>query len=222
MKRFVLLAAAAALMLAGCQTQNAYTGEQQTSKATQGAVIGGLGGAAIGALTHTHGRGAGKNALIGGAIGALAGGLVGNYMDNQEAELRQRLRSSGVRVARVGDDIVLELRNDILFELNSTDLSPRAVRTIDAVAEVLKHYDKTLIEVNGYTDTTGSADYNGKLSQARAESVANVLVDDGINAARISPRGYGETHLKIPTGDNVDEPRNRRVEIRIVPHTAQS
>lgn len=221
MKRFAILATAAALMLAGCETQNAYTDESQTSNATKGAVIGGLGGAAIGALTHTSGKGAGKNALIGGAIGAIAGGLVGNYMDNQEAEMRQRLRSRGVRVARVGDDIVLEMRNDILFELNSADLSPEAVSTIGAVADVLRHYDKTLIEVGGYTDTTGSDRYNQDLSQRRAESVANVLADDGVNPARISPRGYGETQLKIPTGDGVNEPRNRRVEIRIVPHTAE-
>lgn len=221
MKRFAILAAVTALTLTGCETQNAYTDEPQTSNATKGAVIGALGGAAIGALTHTSGHGAGKNALIGGAIGAIAGGLVGNYMDNQEAELRQRLRSRGVRVARIGDDIVLEMRNDILFEVNSTDLSPGSVSTIGAVADVLRHYDKTLIEVDGYTDTTGSDQYNLDLSQRRAESVANVLADDGVNPARLSPRGFGETHLKVPTGDNVNEPRNRRVEIRIVPHTAE-
>lgn len=222
MKRFAIFTVAAALLLAGCQTRNAYTDEPQTSKTAQGALIGGAAGAALGALTHTHGKGAGKNALIGGAVGAIAGGLVGNYMDNQEADLRNRLRASGVRVARVGDDIVLEMRDDILFQLNSTDLSPSAVRTIDAVAEVLAHYDRTLIDVNGYTDTTGSEDYNLRLSQHRAEAVADVLVNDGINPARISPRGYGETHLRVPTGNNVNEPRNRRVEIRIVPHTAQS
>lgn len=222
MKRFAIMAAVAALLLAGCQTRNPYTGEPRTSKATQGAVIGGATGAAVGALTHTHGRGAGKNALIGGAIGVIAGGLVGHYMDDQEAELRQRLRASGVSVRRVGDDIVLVMRSDILFALNATDLSPQAVRTVDAVAEVLRHYDKTLIDVDGYTDTTGSAAYNMKLSQRRAEAVADVLVDDGINPARISPRGYGETNLRIPTGDNVSEPRNRRVEIHIVPHTAAS
>lgn len=222
MTRFAILALGVVLVLAGCQTRNAYTGAPQTSKATQGAVIGGAVGATAGALSHTRGRGAGKNAIIGGAIGMIAGGLVGNYMDNQEAELRQRLRSRGVSVRRVGDDIVLVMRNDILFQLNSTDLSQSAIRTVDAVAQVLRHYSKTLIQVNGYTDTTGKAAYNLKLSQARAEAVANVLVDDGINAARISPRGFGETHLRVPTGDNVNEPRNRRVEIRIVPHTASS
>lgn len=222
MKRFAILAAAVALLLAGCQTQNPYTGEQQTSNATTGALIGGAAGAAIGALTHTHGKGAGKNALIGGAIGALAGGLVGHYMDNQEADLRRELHASGVSVRRVGNDIVLVMRDSILFQTSSSDLSPSAVRTIDAVAKVLHHYDRTLINVNGYTDTTGSYDYNLKLSQKRAESVADVLVNDGINPARISPRGFGETHLAVPTGNNVNEPRNRRVEIRIVPHTASS
>ena len=222
MRKIALLAVAAALMLAGCQTRNPYTGELETSNTTRGAVIGGAGGAIFGALTHTHGKGAGKNALIGGAIGALAGGLVGHYMANPEADLRQRLRANGVRGARIGDDIVLNMRDAILFRLNSTDPSPDAIRTIDAVADVLNHYDKTLIEVNGYTDTTGNSDYNLKLSQKRAEAVADVLVNDGVNPARISPRGFGETHLKIPTGDNVNEPRNRRVEIRIVPHTAES
>ncbi len=222
MRKFAVLTMGVALLLAGCQTQNAYTGQRQTSNATRGAVIGGAAGAAAGALTHTHGRGAGKNAVIGGAIGAIAGGLVGHYMDEQEAALRRDLRASGVSVRRIGDDIVLVLRNDILFPVNSTALSPRAMRTVDAVARVLRHYDKTLIGVNGFTDTTGSPDYNAKLSRARAEAVADVLVDDGINPARISPRGFGETHLAVPTGDNVNEPRNRRVEIRIVPHTARS
>lgn len=218
----ILALTAAALLLAGCQTQNAYTGESQYSDATKGAVIGGAAGAAIGALTHTRGHQAGKNALIGGAIGALAGGLVGNYMDRQEAELRNRLRASGVSVSRVGDDIVLNMRNDILFDVDSAQVSNRAYNTINAVADVLRHYDKTLINVNGYTDTTGSDQHNLDLSQRRAEHVADILVDGGVNPRRISPRGFGETHLKIRTGDNVNEPRNRRVEIRIVPNTANS
>lgn len=221
MKTFAVLAAAMALVLAGCQTQNAYTDEQQTSNTTKGAVIGGVAGALIGALANTGGK-TSQTALIGGAVGALAGGLVGKYMDNQEAELRQRLRAAGVSVRRDGDDIVLLLRNDITFETSSADLNPTAIRTIAGVAEVLRHYDKTLIDVNGFTDTTGSYDFNMQLSQKRAENVAAVLVDNGVAAARISPRGYGETELAVPTGDNVNEPRNRRVEIRIVPRRADS
>jgi outer membrane protein OmpA-like peptidoglycan-associated protein len=221
MKKFAVVVAITALLLAGCQTENAYTGEQQTSKSTQGAVIGGLAGAIIGALANTGGK-TSQTALIGGAVGALAGGMVGQYMDNQEAELRQHLRTSGVGVRRDGDDIVLVIRNDILFKVNSSDLDPQAIRTIASVAEVLRHYDKTLIDVNGYTDTTGSYDYNMELSRKRAESVATVLADNGVASGRISPSGFGKTHLAVQTGDNVNEPRNRRVEIRIVPHRGES
>ena len=92
-------------------------------------------------------------------------------------------------------------------------------RTLAGVAEVLRHYDKTLINVDGYTDTTGSDQYNLDLSQRRAEAVADILVGGGVAQDRISPaKGFGETHLKVPTGDNVNEPRNRRVRH---PHRAQ-
>jgi outer membrane protein OmpA-like peptidoglycan-associated protein len=152
----------------------------------------------------------------------LAENNVGSYMDDQEKALRQRMRGTGIRVSRVGDDMMLILPSDILYAAGGSSLSARATRTIDAIAEVLRHFDKTLVEVNGYTDTTGTPEQNMKLSQARAEGVADVLVSDGVNAARISPRGYGETNLRVPTGDNANEPRNRRVEIRIVPHVGKA
>ena len=212
MTRFAIFAAAA-LILAACQTERPYRGEYQPPVPR-----GGKETSSPGISAPPRGR----VAPASGPIAVLAGGQAGRYMDEQEAELRQRLRGSGVRVARVGDVIMLVMRNDILFAGNGADLSRPALRTVDAVGGVLRHYDRTLIEVNGYTDTTGKDTYNLKLSQRRAEAVADVLVDDGINPARISPRGFGETHLRIPTGDNVNEPRNRRVEIRIVPHTAQS
>jgi len=213
MTRFAIFAAAA-LILAACQTERPYRGEYPRPAPPAG-----------GAPTRAPGGTAAPHVRVApasGPVAVLAGGQVGPYMDNQEAELRQRLRGTGVRVARVGDVIALVMRNDVLFASDGTALSHPALRTIDAVGEVLRHYDKTLIEVNGYTDTTGRDDYNLKLSQRRAEAVADVMVDDGVNPARISPRGFGETQLRVPTGDNVNEPRNRRVEIRIVPHTAQS
>src|ERR1700742_4845706 len=91
----------AALLLAGCQTRHPYTGEEKPSHTMRGAVIGGLAGAGIGALTNRHQ--AGRNALIGAGIGALAGAAIGNYMDDEEKELRQRLRAAGVSVTRKGD-----------------------------------------------------------------------------------------------------------------------
>lgn len=211
MTRFAIFAAAA-LILAGCQTERPYRSEYQPPM-----LPGGAGVSRPGISPPPRGH----VAPTSGPIASIASGQVGRYMDDQEAQLRQRLRGSGVRVARTGDALTLLLRSDALFARNSSAVASSALRTVDALADVLRHYDRTLIEVNGYTDTTGKDTYNLKLSQRRAEAVADVLVDDGINPARISPRGFGETQLRIPTGDNVDEPRNRRVEIRIVPHTAQ-
>ena len=204
-----------AMALAGCQTTNPYTGEQQTSNATRGAVIGAAGGAVVGALTNRNQ--AGRNALIGAGIGALAGGLVGNYMDNQEAELRDRLRASGVSVSRVGDNIYLNMENDILFDTGSAFLNAEAINIINSVAVVLTEYRQTYVNVNGYADTVGTRAFNQTLSQQRAEGVADTLVRGGVEPVRITPRGYGETNLAVPTADGVDEPRNRRVEIVLEP-----
>lgn len=214
--KFIALALAGAFATAGCMTTNPYTGQQQTSNATRGAAIGAAGGAVVGALTNRHQ--AGRNALIGAGIGALAGGLVGNYMDNQEAALRDRLRASGVSVTRVGDNIYLNMENDILFDTGSSYLYPQAREIIASVALVLNEYEQTYVNVNGYADTVGARAYNQQLSQQRAEGVADELVRDGVEPLRISPRGFGETNLRIPTGDNVDEPRNRRVEIVLEPY----
>ena len=73
----------------------------------------------------------------------------------------------------------------------------------------------TQIEVNGYTDTSGPANYNMKLSIRRAQAVAAELVRDGVPKNVIAIQGFGETHLLVPTGPNVREPQNRRVEIII-------
>src|SRR5262245_1441194 len=99
MRRTIAILIGAAFLVAACQTQDPYTGEQKTSRATRGAILGGLLGAGVGALTNTSsGNQAAKNALIGAGIGALVGGAVGNYMDEEEAELRHRLRAAGVSI----------------------------------------------------------------------------------------------------------------------------
>ena len=211
----VALALAASFVAAGCQTQDAYTDEKKTSNATKGAVIGGLGGAAVGALTNKNQRG--KNALIGAGIGAAVGGGIGYYMDRQEEELRKELRSAGVSVERRGDTIALNMQNDILFAVGSSQLEPRAREVLRAVAIVLKKYDDTNVNVRGFTDTSGARTRNEELSQQRAEAVADVLARNGVQKARLNIRGMGETNLKVATADGVNEARNRRVEILLEP-----
>jgi outer membrane protein OmpA-like peptidoglycan-associated protein len=206
---------AAAMTLAACQTVDPYTDQPKTSNATQGAIIGGVAGAAIGALTNR--RQAGTNALIGGAVGAAAGAAIGNSMDQQEAELRNQLRSAGVVVERRGDAIALNMQDDILFRLNSTYVEPRAREIIRSVALVLQKYRDTRVGVYGFTDTSGSEELNERLSHDRAYAVADELVRYGVDARRINARGLGETNLRVPTPDNVVEVRNRRVEILLQP-----
>jgi outer membrane protein OmpA-like peptidoglycan-associated protein len=217
MRRHAIIAIALATSLgaAGCQTENAYTGEKQTSNATKGALIGAAGGAAVGALTNKNQRG--RNALIGAGIGAAAGGGIGYYMDRQEEELRKELRAAGVSVERRGDTIALNMQNDILFAVGSSTLSARSEEVLRAVAIVLKKYDETRVNVHGFTDTTGTSARNEALSQQRAGAVAASLARNGVTMNRLSTRGMGETNLKVATADNVAEARNRRVEIVLEP-----
>jgi len=216
----VMTLAGAAVLLAACTTTDPYTGEERTSRATQGAVIGALGGAIVGALTNTSsGEQAAKNALIGAGIGALAGGAVGHYMDQQEAELRRELEATGVRVRRVGDNIELVMPSNITFATGSAEVRSDFRRVLNSVATVLDHYDQTFIHVDGHTDTVGSREYNYDLSERRAEAVAEALVNRSVLPGRLIVRGFGETDLAVHTGDNVNEPQNRRVELQIVPYT---
>ena len=215
MRKLIAVAIVATLALAGCQTQDPYTGEQKTSHATRGAIFGALGGAAIGALTNTSsGKQAARNALIGAGIGALAGGAVGGYMDNQEARLRERLRDAGVKVRREGNNIVLEMASDITFPVNGDQVNPQFYRTLAAVGEVLNEFNRTTIQVSGHTDSTGDDRYNLDLSQRRAKAVLDYFVGHGVEADRLSAKGYGEAE---PIADNASADgrfKNRRVELR--------
>jgi outer membrane protein OmpA-like peptidoglycan-associated protein len=153
------------------------------------------------------------------SAGPLKTAMVGSYMDNQERDLRQHLRGTGVLVSRPGDEIVLKIRDDSLFEGSTNKLSGSGNNALATIAIIARHYDHTQISVGGFTDTTGSPEQNMSASQKRAKAVADALIADGVSEDRISSQGFGETHLKVQTGDHVKEPRNRRIEIRL---TAQA
>jgi outer membrane protein OmpA-like peptidoglycan-associated protein len=109
-----------------------------------------------------------------------------------------------------------EMGDRVLFATDSAEVSPRAYDLIASVAADARHNARAHLEVEGFTDTAGSHDYNMTLSQARAEHVADLLVRHGVKPERILARGYGETRLAVKTGDGVKEARNRRVVIRIL------
>jgi len=191
----VAVASLAALTLAACQSEQKYTVvAPPVANPAQTPPI------------------AGKPSMP--TAGPLAQAGIGKYMDGQEADLRARLKPLEIRVARRGDDIVVTLPNDKLFEGANLGSSGRAL--LATVAQVLCHYDHTLLQVNGYTDTSGGAQQNLAVSQKRAALVAAALTQDGVAAARVTAQGLGQTNLKVMTGDSVSEPRNRRIELRIV------
>jgi len=215
----VAVVAAALIAVAACETVNPYTNETQTSKAAKGAGIGAAAGAVVGLLTKGDKL---QNALIGAGVGALAGGGVGYYMDVQEKKLRDRLAGTGVSVTRMGDNITLNMPSNITFALNSADLNQQFFNALDGVSMVLKEYDKTVIEVAGHTDSSGSDQYNQALSERRAQAVAGYLGSHGVKTQRLITIGAGEAHPVASNDTEQGRSQNRRVELTIVPVTKQS
>lgn len=216
MRRLTIIAVASAFLATACTT-DPYTGEQKASNTAIGAGIGAIAGAAGGALlggNHTR-----RNALIGAGIGALAGGAIGGYMDNQEAQLRARLRNSGVSVTRVGDNIVLNMPSNITFDTDQAAVKPHFYEVLNSVSIVLNEFNRTLVDVYGHTDSDGPDQYNLDLSNQRANSVAQYLISQGVNPRRVEAVGFGETQPVASNNTAVGKAQNRRVEIRIVPLT---
>lgn len=208
------------VILAGCETLDAYTQESKTSSATKGAIIGAVSGAVVGLVSGDDAVERRQRALIGAGVGALAGGAIGNYMDKQEAQLRAELEGTGVSVTRIGDNITLNMPGNITFATNSSDLSPQFFDVLTSVGKVLKEYSKTVVEVAGHTDSDGSDSYNLSLSQRRAGAVAQYLEGQQINPQRIITVGMGESRPVADNSTAAGKQQNRRVEITMVPVTA--
>ena len=204
------LAAVSLLGLSACVT-DPNTGERHISRTA----IGGVGGAAAGYLLG--GLIGGKTArIVGAGIGGVAGGVVGYQLDQQIRELEEATAGSGVDVTETDDGFLVNLP-DVTFATGSTTITPSFQATLNEVAESLTKYPNSLVDVYGHTDTVGSTASNQTLSEERARAVTNYLVSRGVAASRIRWQGFGETQLKVATADNVNEPRNRRVEIKVVP-----
>jgi outer membrane protein OmpA-like peptidoglycan-associated protein len=188
-------------------------------KAKNGALIGAGVGAVLGALTRGDGnrdKGAIKGAVIGAAIGAGGGAL----LDRQERDLRASLGNDNVTINNTGDRLIVTLPQDILFTTGSSAVRPDLQRDLGAVASNLQAYPNSTIQVIGHTDSDGEAGFNQQLSESRANAVVGVLLNNGINNARVQALGRGESQ---PVASNLNaqgKAQNRRVEIVILPNAA--
>jgi outer membrane protein OmpA-like peptidoglycan-associated protein len=215
----ILLSGTAALALIGTTTAcvtDPNTGEKKVSRTAIGTGLGGtLGYLLGGAIGGDAGR------IIGAGIGGSAGAIIGKQYDDQIRELKEQTAGSGVDVEEIGnqDAILVRLPDGVTFATGSATINPGFYDTLNNVAESLIKYPNSLIDIYGFTDTTGSAAFNQRLSEQRAQAVADYLAARGVARARIATRGYGEQYdyLRVKTADGVNEPLNRRVEIKIIP-----
>ncbi len=135
-------------------------------------------------------------------------------MDALEMEIRRHVHARGIVTARQGNLIDVVIENDLLF---AGDGGVAGDNVLEPLAAILRGYAHTAVAVSGYTDTVGTPEQNLAVSQKRARAVADALVHEGVPAARVSAQGFGETHLRVRTGDDKKEPRNRRIEIQLRP-----
>jgi outer membrane protein OmpA-like peptidoglycan-associated protein len=200
----------ATLLTIACASSNP---DDQNQKAKRGAGIGAAAGAVAGAIIGNQSGNPRTGAAVGAAVGAAAGAAIGHRMDQQQKELQQ---IPGVEVTRPSqNEIAVHLTNDILFDFNSAALRPESQQTLRDLASNFQRYTDETVTVEGHTDNVGAPAYNQGLSERRAYSVRDYLVNQGVAPSRVTALGFGETRPK--TTNNTPEGRqlNRRVEIHI-------
>ena len=193
-----------ALLFSGCASMN---------KSVKGGAIGTAAGGTAGAVIGRASGNTAMGAVIGAAVGGVTGAIIGNKMDKQAEEIKNEV--PGVSVERVGEGIVVEFENDVLFGFDLSSLTNIAKSNLDKLVTVLNKYPDTNIEIHGHTDDKGAVKYNQKLSERRSDAVADYLKSKDIDAKRLKTRGFGE-EKPITTNDTEENrAKNRRVEFAI-------
>jgi outer membrane protein OmpA-like peptidoglycan-associated protein len=207
LKKSIISLVVLSLVFTGCASTNQE----------KGAAIGAITGAVLGKSTSNHKT---KRAVWGAAIGAIAGAAIGDYMDEQEQEFREELSGSGIEVVREGDNLRLIMPANITFATGQAYITSGFYSTLNDIARVLNKYEKTLLSIEGHTDSQGAEQFNQELSEQRASSVKQYLTNQDIIASRLQTIGYGESRAVADNMTANGRALNRRVEIQIIPNKA--
>lgn len=202
--------------LSACTDPYASGSYDANSRQTSGAVTGALLGGVFGATRKGDDKL--EKAAAGALVGGLIGGAIGAQLDRQAQELQRDLDTTGVSVVNTGNELIVTMPQDVLFATDSSVVRSDLQRDLYTLAGSLNRYPNTTVNVIGHTDNTGSASYNQRLSQDRANSVANVLISAGVPRQRIVAYGRGEDQ---PIASNLTpegRAENRRVEFVIRPN----
>ncbi|MDQ6609040.1 MAG: OmpA family protein [Bacteroidota bacterium] len=203
-KHFIVIAAVAGVVASGCST---------ATKSQKGAVIGGGGGAVIGAVIGNATGNTARGAIIGAVLGGVGGAVIGHKMDKQAEEMKKVLGDAEVR--REGEGIIINFKEKVLFGYDKSELGTSATTNLSKLVEILNRYPDTNIEIIGHTDNKGSNEYNQGLSERRANAVVNYLNSNGINNSRLTAIGKGETDPIVSNDTEDGRAQNRRVEFVI-------
>lgn len=203
-RQLALILSLVGLIASGCKTMN---------RSQKGAIIGAVGGGAIGGVVGRAMGNTAMGAIVGATVGGVTGAIIGKKMDQQAEEMKKVLGDAEVK--RVGEGIVIEFKDKVLFGFDRSDLGESARANLDKLTNVLKKYPDTNIEIIGHTDDKGTDTYNQGLSERRATSVGAYLRNNGVSSTRITTRGMGESDPKVPNDSEANRAENRRVEFVI-------
>lgn len=221
MKRYLASILVLSVALAGCADGSGGGFSNRPLENWEGGALIGAGvGAAIGAIAYSKDRT--KGAVLGAVGGGLAGGAVGAYMDSQKRDLEKNLakeiQAGQARVDKLPNDVVrITMTTQTAFDTNSAAIKPGFDTTMDKLADVVVRYAKTTLTVVGHTDNVGSNQYNQKLSERRAASVAQYFESKRVNPVRLAVSGKGETSPIANNNSEAGRQANRRVEIYVEP-----
>jgi outer membrane protein OmpA-like peptidoglycan-associated protein len=143
-------------------------------------------------------------------------------MDSQkrdlEKNLAQEIQSGQARVEKLPNDVVrVTMTNQTAFDVNSASIKPGFHTTMNKLADVVVRYGKTTLTVVGHTDSTGSDQYNQRLSEQRAVSVVQYLESKNVDGMRLATAGKGESQPIASNDTEAGRQANRRVEIYVEP-----
>ena len=203
-KIIIISLMALSILSVGCKNMN---------RTKKGAVIGAASGGAIGAVIGRASGNTALGALIGATVGGATGAVIGRKMDRQAEDIKNTV--VGAKVYRVGEGIIVEFNDKVLFGFDKSDLNEGSKASIDKLVVILDKYPDTNIEIQGHTDNSGTDKYNMNLSKRRASAVSYYLMQKSISSRRLTTKGYGESAPNYSNDTEDGRSQNRRVEFLI-------
>src|SRR3990167_3452112 len=161
---------------------------QNASQTSKGALLGGVTGAVAGALSSSVG------VLPGTAVGVILGATYGAYVD-ANASIEDQLKNRGATIVVLGDQILIVLPSDRLFNPVTADIKPQAYSTLELVTNYINQYTKMLVKIAAYTNDMGPKEVDLALSRQQAQAVSKFLMAAGVDARVLYAAGYGGADL---------------------------